>query len=142
MTDKQFEQIECLSKKLWGDINNGYEYSMVTYSEFLGIVTEVWERLQEETELSQSEVTKISDQEEPVSENLEDAEDKFVKSYTKGGTKQSWLKEGYIAGAQWADLHPRKGLVDIEKACEWLKNTEIGTFPYKLIEEFRKAMEE
>lgn len=48
MTDKQFEQIECLSKKLWEDINNGHEYSMVTYSEFLGIVTEVWERLQEE----------------------------------------------------------------------------------------------
>lgn len=48
MTDKQFEQIECISQKLWEDINNGHEYSMVTYSEFLGIVTEVWESLQEE----------------------------------------------------------------------------------------------
>ena len=48
----------------------------------------------------------------------------------------------FIQGAEWADEHPRKGLVDIDRACEWLKNTEIGTFPYKLIEEFRKAMEE
>lgn len=28
----------------------------------------------------------------------------------------------------------------IEEACEWLRTTDIGTFPYKLIEEFRKAM--
>lgn len=40
-------------------------------------------------------------QEEPVSEELEEAADNFVKSYTKGGTKQSWLKEGYMAGAKW-----------------------------------------
>lgn len=26
----------------------------------------------------------------------------------------------FIAGAEWADTHPRKGLVDIDKACRWL----------------------
>ena len=52
------------------------------------------------------------------------------------------INPSFIAGAKWADEHPRKGLVDIDKACEWLTNTTIGTFPYKLIEEFRKAMEE
>ena len=28
----------------------------------------------------------------------------------------------FIKGAEWADSHPRKGLVDIEKVCEVLKN--------------------
>lgn len=151
MTDKQFEQIECLSKKLWEDINNGYEYSMVTYSEFLGIVTEVWESLQEEPNKVKFnvgdtiknkdgyEVTiesigddcyfvdkaqaciKFSTQdqwelvEEPVSNDLEEAADKFVKSYTKGGTKQSWLKEGYIAGAQWQKTKDESTTEDLEE---------------------------
>ena len=43
--------------------------------------------------------------EKPVSEDLEAVSDKFVKSYTKGGIKQSWLKEGYIAGAKWQKEH-------------------------------------
>ena len=97
MTDKQFEQIEYLSKKLWGDINNGSDYSMVTYTEFLGIVTEVWEKLQEEL----------------ASDDLEAAADKFVKSYTKGGTKQSWLKEGYIAGTKWQETKDESTTEDL-----------------------------
>lgn len=28
----------------------------------------------------------------------------------------------FIGGAEWADQHPRKGLVDIEKACKNLKS--------------------
>lgn len=53
----------------------------------------------------------------------------------------------YIQGVEWADQHPRKGLVDIEKACEWLSDYikyfnlwEDGT--QRDVEEFRKAMEE
>lgn len=53
----------------------------------------------------------------------------------------------FIEGAKWADQHPRKGLVDIEKACEWLSDYikyfnfwEDGT--QRDVEEFRKAMEE
>ena len=26
----------------------------------------------------------------------------------------------YINGAEWADSHPRTGLVDIDKVCEWI----------------------
>ena len=61
----------------------------------------------------------------------------------------------FIAGAEWADQHPRKGLVDIEKACEWIKqnisrylfNTGkldeyIPTCSNKLYEDLKKAMEE
>lgn len=45
-------------------------------------------------------------QEEHITEDLEEAASYFVKSYTKGGTKQSWLKEGYIAGAtEWQKKH-------------------------------------
>lgn len=159
MTSKQFEQIECLSKKLWGDINNGHEYSMVTYTEFLSIVTKVWEKMQEEPlsddleeasknyalnntpwddckdEIQESfkagakwgknqAKAEIQAQsmalahgcpKEPVSEELEYAADKFVKSYTKGGTKQSWLEEGYIAGAKWQEQKIQGGIKCISK---------------------------
>jgi len=27
----------------------------------------------------------------------------------------------FVAGAKWADRNPRKGLVDIDKVCEWLE---------------------
>ena len=31
--------------------------------------------------------------------------------------------------AEWADSHPRKGLVDIEKVCDWLKENSTY-YPY------------
>jgi hypothetical protein len=48
-------------------------------------------------------------------------------------------------GAKWADSHPRKGLVDIDKACEWLIEnypTNDGGELYIFIKDFQKAMEE
>lgn len=53
-------------------------------------------------------------------------------------------------GAEWADKHPKEGLVDINKACEWLRTNyeDIGIRyirGYKAedeIESFKKAMEE
>ena len=49
-------------------------------------------------------------------------------------------EEGYIAGAK------EQKVIDIDKACEWLKeNTEGGVHPqsaYGFIEKFRKAMKE
>lgn len=52
----------------------------------------------------------------------------------------SIYEEGYIAGAT------KQKAIDIEKACEWLKeNTEGGVHPqsvYGFVEKFRKAMEE
>lgn len=57
------------------------------------------------------------------------------------------MRDCFIKGAEWTDQHPRKGLVDIEKACEWLSDYikyfnfwEDGT--QRDVEEFRKAMEE
>lgn len=29
---------------------------------------------------------------------------------------------GFIEGAKWADSNPQENLIDIEKACNWLKN--------------------
>lgn len=44
-------------------------------------------------------------------------------------------------GAEWADAHPRKGLVDIEKVCEWLKKGGYFVNNTETMEDFRKAME-
>ena len=66
------------------------------------------------------------------------------------------LKEGFEKGAKWADEHPKKGLVSIDKACEWLWNeiyeriddSEIRESLYddnyraNLVAAFREAMEE
>ena len=54
-------------------------------------------------------------------------------------------------GAEWADENPRKGLVDIDKACKWLEKNldcmasmtpegEMYWLP-NCIDNFRKAME-
>lgn len=32
------------------------------------------------------------------------------------------VQRSVIQGAEWADQHPRKGLVDIEKIVEWIEN--------------------
>ena len=54
----------------------------------------------------------------------------------------------FKAGVEWADQHPRKGLVDIEKVCKFINENvreyhksgvfHIGDF----IKDLRKAMEE
>ncbi len=60
-------------------------------------------------------------------------------------------KWAFMHGAKWSDEHPRKGLVDIDKACEWLKKnihnylhiTGGGYwFDKGVILDLRKAMEE
>lgn len=64
------------------------------------------------------------------------------------------INPDFINGANWADEHPRKGLVDIEKVCKWMNeslviedskkwyvNNKI-TLKERMIEDFRKAMEE
>lgn len=32
------------------------------------------------------------------------------------------FKEGVIWGAKWADTNPKKRMINIDKACEWLRN--------------------
>lgn len=51
---------------------------------------------------------------------------------------------GLLTGVEWADEHPKEGLVSIEKAAEWVKNSFKGTFGEGLAEnikqDFIKAM--
>ena len=53
-------------------------------------------------------------------------------------------KEIFTIGVEWADSRPRKGLVDIDKAYEWIADhiTEYLDRSDWMAEEFRKAMEE
>ena len=48
----------------------------------------------------------------------------YANTFKGKGMESEELKEiirlAIIDGATWADENPRKGLVDIEKACEWL----------------------
>ena len=58
----------------------------------------------------------------------------------------------FKAGVEWADQHPRKGLVDIEKVCDFIEEN-IDNYLYinrdwnapqiksNFIEDLRKAME-
>lgn len=62
-------------------------------------------------------------------------------------TEQAFMYEdGFKDGANWADNHPKKGLIDIKKAAEWIKNAFKGTFGEGLAEnikqEFIKKMTE
>ena len=52
----------------------------------------------------------------------------------------------FTAGAEWADKHPRKGLVNIDDVCRYIENC---TWPIESVkdkfifsDELRKAMEE
>lgn len=70
-----------------------------------------------------------------------------------------FIRKAYINGIEWADEHPRKGLIDINKACKFLEDhlqddkDEMTTEPFinfvdacrvkeTFISIFRKAMEE
>ena len=63
---------------------------------------------------------------------------------------QGSLIDAYIEGAEWADEHPKEGLVDIERVCEYLSKLTyqeyaggpmIRQFDSAEFEKFRKAME-
>lgn len=54
---------------------------------------------------------------------------------------------GFLEGAEWADENPRKGLVNINKACAWLhEHSPFGDVSFELrneiIEDLKKYMEE
>ena len=58
----------------------------------------------------------------------------------------------YIQGAEWADQHPREGLWDAQKVCDFLKNKCVFSAANssvivefngeELVRKLRKAMEE
>ena len=37
---------------------------------------------------------------------------------------------------------PKKTLIDLDEVCEFLRNTNKGTFPYSVIEELRKKFKD
>lgn len=69
-----------------------------------------------------------------------------------------YVERAFEAGAKWADENPKKGLVSIDKACDWFRkdvlyvnndyfgDPRVMALGYEKIEnfitDFRKAMEE
>lgn len=45
---------------------------------------------------------------------------KLVAECAVTDEKYKEFKEGLIWGAKWADTNPKKGMINIDKACEWL----------------------
>lgn len=82
-------------------------------------------------------------------EQIEKVSEKWAESasdglyYDKGPLKRC-RKGGFVAGAKWADEHPREGLVDIEKVCEWWSEVPDDTYGFNpcriYMDDFRKAM--
>jgi len=83
----------------------------------------------------------------------------YSKQNYKGDSYEAYAEKEDIAKAcidsiNWADQHPRKGLVDIEKACKWIEENiydyyttgdggdEFEEYFDQMIDDFRKAMEE
>ena len=101
----------------------------------------------------------MKERDEQIAEKARKLAILYTKDYDDEG------KEVYNIGtevaclemAEWIDEHPRKGLVDIDKACEWLLDNVYGyieesnnpkfsggyTFDFNsFLNDFRKAMEE
>ena len=75
-------------------------------------------------------------------------EEEIVKAaYDNDRESLSSERKYFIEGARWADEHPRKGLVDINKVCQWLRyyrwKYEDSREGNEVMEkDIRKAMEE
>jgi len=51
----------------------------------------------------------------------EQAANVYLDGVFGGGKHQDLYVRLFMAGAQWADQHPKDNLVDIDTACEWVK---------------------
>lgn len=65
----------------------------------------------------------------------------YAKSIPQSEKRKRYCIEDFEAGVEWADAHPRKGLVDIDRVCEFLRTYDKAAFPYRLIDDLRKIME-
>ena len=86
--------------------------------------------------------------------NREEEMEEFAKGYASLYVDNNYY--AIKAGVEWADEHPRKGLVDIEKVCNFLNNIDIKKYISSLtdgvgfvnihigdiIEDMKKALEE
>lgn len=50
-----------------------------------------------------------------AAQRYSDSMDEFQRYHT-------YPKEGFRAGAEWADKHPKKGVVSLYEVCSWLQN--------------------
>ena len=68
-----------------------------------------------------------------------------TETYGRIGTQCSMIVDSFRKGVNWSDNNPRKGLVDNNKAREWVKNIFIGPFgeglANSIADEFVKEME-
>lgn len=76
--------------------------------------------------------------------------DEIIEAAIQQNRRFAERRVGFINGACWADENPRKGLTDINKACEWLSENTYSIFfkPCTLneavnefVDNFKKAME-
>ena len=77
-------------------------------------------------------------------EEIKQAAEEHAKSSLVGSLY--YKESSFRQGAEWADEHPRKGLVDIDDVCRYIENC---TWPIESVkdkfifsDELRKAMEE
>lgn len=70
----------------------------------------------------------------------------IIEHYGGLGYQSGMIRETFETAVKWADEHPKEGLVDINKAREWVKNVFIGPFgeglANSIADEFVKEMEE
>ena len=62
----------------------------------------------------------------------------FTSSHCPEDELDDDLGWGFLTGVEWADEHPKEGLVSIEKAAEWIKNCFKGTFGEGLAENIKQ----
>ena len=115
------EQLAIFSK---GEGENGCGYALIricAYNQLLSFINSL--------------------QEEPVSEDLEEASKQYALNNTPWDDCVEEIQNAFIVGAQW---HKE---VFIKKACEWLKEnlhnywSQGCTNPTEFINDFKKAME-
>lgn len=60
-------------------------------------------------------------------------------------TSNSEIGWGFLTGVEWADEHPKEGLVSLDKACEYLESAIRPYMGYSatcdFVDAFRKVME-
>ena len=37
-------------------------------------------------------------------------------------------EESFAEGAEWADEHPKEGMISLDKVCSWIDNVDIGKY--------------
>lgn len=73
-------------------------------------------------------------------------EDAIKEAHKQGFfTSSPEIGWGFLTGVEWADEHPKEGLVSLDKACEYLESAIRPYMGYSatcdFVDAFRKVME-